>query len=196
MKIICMGDSITYGHGLSDLSQRWTDLVAARTGHTLVNRGVSGDTTGGMLSRCQTQVFADPPDAMVLLGGINDINLTGQYRPVCANVVAMVRQAMAMELPVILGLPLPIVPEDMAAFGWDRGSDPFAAAQLCEAYAQWLRAFCQRHDLPLADFRSPFLLPDGAVRRELFQDGLHPTAAGHARMADALCQVLAEQFPG
>ena len=55
MKIICMGDSITYGHGLSHLSQRWTDLVAARTGHALVNRGVSGDTTGGMLSRCQTR---------------------------------------------------------------------------------------------------------------------------------------------
>ena len=67
MKIICMGDSITYGHGLSDLSQRWSDLVSTRTGHTLVNRGVSGDTTGGMLARCQTQVFADPPDAVVLL---------------------------------------------------------------------------------------------------------------------------------
>ena len=196
MKIICMGDSITYGHGLSDLSQRWSDLVSARTGHTLVNRGVSGDTTGGMLARCQTQVFAAPPDAMVLLGGINDINLTGQYRPVCANVVAMVRQAMAIDLPVILGLPLPVVPEDMAAFGWDRDSDSFATAQLCEAYAQWLRDFCAHKDLPLADFRSPFLHPDGTAHRELFQDGLHPTAAGHALMADVLCQVLSERFPG
>ncbi len=48
-------------------------LTAARTGHILVNRGVSGDTTGGMLARCQTQVFDQAPDAMVLLGGIKRI---------------------------------------------------------------------------------------------------------------------------
>ena len=80
MKIICMGDSITYGFGLPDLSKRWSDLVSARTGHTLINRGVSGDTTGGMLARCQTQVFNQAPDVMVLLGGINDISITGGYR--------------------------------------------------------------------------------------------------------------------
>ena len=50
MKILCMGDSITYGHGLTDLSQRWSDRVAACTGHTLINCGVSGDTTGGNIN--------------------------------------------------------------------------------------------------------------------------------------------------
>ena len=194
MKIICMGDSITYGHSLSDLSQRWTDLVAARTGHALVNRGVSGDTTGGMLARCQNQVFAQFPDAMILLGGINDINLTGQYRPVCANVAAIARQAMALELPILIGLPLPIVPEDLKVMAWDKDCDPFRSAGLCEQYAEWLRAFCASKELPLVDFRSPFLQADGTVRRELFQDGLHPTAEGHALMAEELCRVLAEVF--
>ena len=196
MKIICMGDSITYGYGLPDLSKRWTDLVASRTGHTLVNCGVSGDTSGGMLARCQNQVFAQSPDAMVFLGGINDINLTGAYRPVCANVVAITRQAMALELPIILGLPLPIAPEDMHVMDWDKTCDPARSAALGEEYAQWMRVFCTAKDLPLADFRTPFLHPDGTVRRELFQDGLHPTAEGHALMADVLCQVLSERFPG
>ena len=196
MKIICMGDSITYGYGLTELSQRWTDLAAERTGHTLVNCGVNGDTTGGMLARCQNQVFAQSPDAMVFLGGINDINLTGAYRPVCANVVAITRQAMALELPIILGLPLPIAPEDMKVMGWDKDCDPFRSAQLCEQYAEWMRSFCASKELPLVDFRSPFFNADGTVRRDLFQDGLHPTAEGHALMADVLCQVLSERFPG
>ena len=123
MKIICMGDSITYGFGLPDLSKRWSDLVSARTGHTLINRGVSGDTTGGMLARCQTQVFHQAPDAMVLLGGINDISITGQYRPVCANVVAICRQAELLSIPVILGVPLPIFPADMCPPEWDPEQD-------------------------------------------------------------------------
>ena len=194
MKIICMGDSITYGCGLADLSRRWTDLAAERTGHTLINCGVNGDTTGGMLARCQNQVFAQFPDAMILLGGINDINLTGQYRPVCANVAAIARQAMALELPILIGLPLPIVPEDLKVMAWDKDCDPFRSAGLCEQYAEWLRAFCASKELPLVDFRSPFLQADGTVRRELFQDGLHPTAEGHALMAEELCRVWAEVF--
>lgn len=194
MKIICMGDSITYGFGLPDLSKRWSDLVAARTGHTLINRGVSGDTTGGMLARCQTQVFHQAPDAMVLLGGINDISITGQYRPVCANVVAICRQAELLSIPVILGVPLPIFPADMCSPEWDPEQDMARTAALGEQYAHWIRHYAADKHLPLADFRSPFLRPDGTADRSLFQDGLHPTEEGHRRMADVLCRVLAERF--
>ena len=80
--------------------------------------------------------------------------------------------------------------------GWDKDSYPFRSAQLCEQYAEWMRSFCASKELPLVDFRSPFFNADGTVRRELFQDGLHPTAEGHALMADVLCQVLSERFPG
>ena len=194
MKIICMGDSITYGFGLPDLSKRWSDLASARTGHTLINRGVSGDTTGGMLARCQTQVFNQAPDAMVLLGGINDISITGQYRPVCANVVAICRQAELLSIPVILGVPLPIFPADMCPPEWDPEQDMARTAALGEQYAHWIRHYAADKHLPLADFRSPFLRPDGTVDRSLFQDGLHPTEEGHRRMADVLCRVLAERF--
>ena len=194
MKIICMGDSITYGFGLPDLSKRWSDLASARTGHTLINRGVSGDTTGGMLARCQTQVFHQAPDAMVLLGGINDISITGQYRPVCANVVAICRQAELLSIPVILGVPLPIFPADMCPPEWDPEQDMARTAALGEQYAHWIRHYAADKQLPLADFRSPFLRPDGTVDRSLFQDGLHPTEEGHRRMADVLCRVLAERF--
>ena len=194
MKIICMGDSITYGFGLPDLSKRWSDLASAHTGHTLINRGVSGDTTGGMLARCQTQVFNQAPDAMVLLGGINDISITGQYRPVCANVVAICRQAELLSIPVILGVPLPIFPADMCPPEWDPEQDMARTAALGEQYAHWIRHYAADKHLPLADFRSSFLRPDGTVDRSLFQDGLHPTEEGHRRMADVLCRVLAERF--
>lgn len=194
MNIICMGDSITYGYGLADLTKRWSDVTAARTGHTLVNRGVSGDTTGGMLARCQTQVFAQRPDAMIFLGGINDLSITGQYRPACANVVAICRQAELLELPVILGVPLPIYPPDMCPPEWDVEQDMARTARLGEQYAHWTRCYAADHQLPLADFRTPFLLPDGSANRALFQDGLHPTEEGHRLMADVLCQVLEEHF--
>ena len=190
MNIYCIGDSITFGYGLTRLSQRWTDIAAARTGHTLVNCGISGDTTGGMLARCQWQIWPKKPDLMIFLGGINDINLTNQYRPCCANVAAIVHQAAAYGIPMMLGLPLPIVPEDFPFLSWDNHLDLKGNVFRCEEYAQWLREYANYKDLPCIDFRSPFFDKDGKVIRELFQDGLHPTAEGHALMADALCEVL------
>ncbi len=190
MKIICMGDSITYGYGLSDLSRRWSDLTASRTGHTLMNCGVSGDTTAGMLARCQTQVFHQQADAFVFLGGINDISILGEDKIVRANVISIYRQALALGLPLILGLPLPVVPEDLGAPVWEPDRDNFQIAKLCDQYANWVQQFAAANQIPLVDFRTPFLRPDGRVNGSLFQDGLHPTAEGHRLMADALCRTL------
>ena len=50
MKLICIGDSLTFGYGVRPF-QRWTRLCAQETGWEIVNEGISGDTTGGMLVR-------------------------------------------------------------------------------------------------------------------------------------------------
>lgn len=50
MKLICIGDSLTFGYGVRP-SRRWTRLCAQETGWEIVNEGISGDTTGGMLVR-------------------------------------------------------------------------------------------------------------------------------------------------
>ena len=44
MKLICIGDSLTFGYGVRP-SQRWTRLCAQETGWEIVNEGISGDTT-------------------------------------------------------------------------------------------------------------------------------------------------------
>lgn len=194
MKIMCMGDSITHGNGLPDLSLRWSNIVAARTGHTLINLGIGGDTTGGMLARCQTQVFAKDPDALLLLGGTNDICFTYDYHQAFANIVSMIRHAQTLELPVVIGIPIPFVPERFAKQEWFSDRDNDYIAQQCERLAQVLRAFCTAREIPYVDYRSAFLNEDGSVRTELYTDALHPNAAGHLVMADVLYKKLHELY--
>ncbi len=190
MNIICMGDSITYGYGLPDLSCRWSDIVAARTGYNLINRGINGDTTNGMLARCQTQAFNQNADAMILLGGINDISIHKNDYMVRTNVITIFRQAMACGLPLLLCVPLPVAHEDLGRPAWEPNRDNKQIADLCEQYADWIRQFAYSNQIPLIDFRSAFILPDGKTDRTLFQDGLHPTTVGHQKMADVVCQIL------
>ena len=195
MKIMCMGDSITYGNGLTDLSDRWSDLVATRTGHTLVNLGIGGDTTGGMLARCQTQVFAKDPDVLHILGGTNDICFTYDYHQAFANMVSMIRQTQTFGIPIVIGIPIPFVPERFAKQEWFADRDNDYITQQCERYAQVLRAFCTGRDIPYIDYRSAFLNEDGTVKKDCYTDALHPNAKGHMAMAEVLIRRLEELFP-
>lgn len=194
MKIMCMGDSITYGTGLSDLSQRWSDIVAAHTGHTLINLGIGGDTTGGMLARCQTQVFAKNPDVLLLLGGTNDICFTYDYHQAFANIVSMIRHAQTFEIPILIGIPIPFVPERFAKQEWFADRNNEHITQQCERLAQVLRAFCIAREIPYIDYRNAFLNEDGSARTELYTDALHPNATGHRIMAEVLCGKLRELY--
>ena len=195
MKIMCMGDSITYGMTLADLTQRWSNLVAERTGHTLVNLGISGDTTGGMLARCQTQVFGTDADALLFLGGANDICLTYGWRQAFANIVSVIRQAQSFGVPVLIGIPLPFVTDRFTDTEWFLDRDDEDLAEQCARLAQMLRSFCTAGDIPYVDYRNAFLKEDGTVRNELFTDSVHPNAMGHQAMAEVLCRRFDEIFP-
>ena len=74
MKILCFGDSNTYGYDPRSYigsqygaESRWVDLLAAKTGHITVNRGMNG--------RCIPKDgidFADADLALIMLGS-NDL---------------------------------------------------------------------------------------------------------------------------
>ena len=110
-KLICLGDSLTFGLRVPH-SQAWPRLVARETGMEVLNLGISGDTTGGMLARLQTLTGGGPvaPDAMpvlVIMGGSNDIFYAGTDAVAKANIGAMIHQAMAAHMLPLVGIPLP-----------------------------------------------------------------------------------------
>ena len=92
MKLICIGDSLTFGYGVRP-SQRWTRLCAQETGWEIVNEGISGDTTGGMLVRlrallAERDICVQRP-LVLLMGGANDIFFSGTDTGARANMGAM-----------------------------------------------------------------------------------------------------------
>ena len=70
MKILCMGDSFTFGYGVS-AARRWTALCGQMLGMELMNCAVSGNTTGGMLARLEYQMDRVKPGMVLLMGGFN-----------------------------------------------------------------------------------------------------------------------------
>ena len=184
-KLICLGDSLTFGLRVPH-SQAWPRLVG-ETGVEVVALGICGDTTGGMLARLPGLLREQgrTQAALLIMGGSNDIFYAGTDTVAKANIGAMIHQAMAAHMLPVVGIPLPISPED-APKTWGKVADFYQAAERIAVYSQWLKDFCAAFGVPFVDFRQDFLNPDGSVRRELFVDGLHPNAQGHQRMAQRL----------
>ncbi len=75
--ILCFGNSLTAGYGLDDESTAWPSLLQARLDslgldYTVVNAGLSGETTSGGLNRIDW-VLSQDVDVFFLELGANDM---------------------------------------------------------------------------------------------------------------------------
>jgi acyl-CoA thioesterase I len=164
-----LGDSLTSGWKLPE-GEAYPALVARSLRERgrpirVKNAGVSGDTVAQGLARLDP-VLAKKPDVLVVALGINDA-LRGQPLDAAErDLAALVKRAQGSGARVVLvGMRIPDAPH---------GAD--YATRFADIYPR-LAANRRLHFVP-------FLLDGVAGLRDLnFPDGLHPNAAGHARLA-------------
>ena len=76
--LVCLGDSLTAGYGATkpsvvDKSKSYPAYLQKKTGiNTVINAGVSGDTTEDALGRVDSDVLFYEPDIVIILLGAND----------------------------------------------------------------------------------------------------------------------------
>jgi hypothetical protein len=99
--VVFLGDSITQG---------WKDaLTTSFPGVKVANRGISGDTTRGVLLRLREDVLSLNPSAVVLLIGTNDLEENATPWTVAANLRLILAALHAHDpaLPVVLCAVMP-----------------------------------------------------------------------------------------
>lgn len=169
-RVVFMGNSITEGW-----APRFDSLFP---GKPYVGRGISGQTTPQMLLRFRQDVIALRPNAVVILGGTNDI--AGNTGPstlemIEDNLVSMTELAKANDIRVVLVSVLPA-----ADFPWAKGRDP---APKIIALNRWIKDYAARAGVVYLDLHSAMSDANGGMRPELSKDGVHPNDAGYALMA-------------
>jgi lysophospholipase L1-like esterase len=95
-RILCLGDSVTFGYGVSDEDTYAAQLgkLLADRGYEVVNGGVTGYTSHQVLARLEKLLPVVDPDLVTVLIGWNDGNL----RPMTDREYARrLRQVMAVE---------------------------------------------------------------------------------------------------
>jgi len=70
--MVCLGDSLTEGTEVPT-GHAWPALVANALNLDVINCGIGGDTTQGMLSRFYPEVVVTKPAFVFIMGGTNDL---------------------------------------------------------------------------------------------------------------------------
>jgi acyl-CoA thioesterase-1 len=168
-RIVFLGDSLTAGFGLGE-EQAFPAIIGRRLTERglqarVVNAGVSGDTSAGGLSRLEW-LLRQQPNILVVGLGAND-GLRGlSVKMTESNLRRILLTASEVgALPVLLGIKLP----------------PNLGADYVSAFESIYPRLAEELDVPLV----PFMLEGVAGDPDLnLPDGIHPTAAGHQRVAD------------
>ena len=163
VKLLALGDSLVAGYGLSEADSFTTKLQQARQKKgcnvSVINGGVSGDTSAGGLARMDW-LLSDIPDAALIELGAND-GLRGlDPRDTEKNIDQIVVNFQERGVPVMLaGMYAP------PNLGEEYGRD----------FDQVFPKIAEQRSVPLY----PFFLDGVAAVPELNQpDGIHPNADG------------------
>ncbi|MFN7875893.1 MAG: SGNH/GDSL hydrolase family protein [Pirellula sp.] len=167
--IVFFGDSITQGWG--------DDFQGKFPGMKLANRGISGDTTRGMLYRLDADVLSLKPKGIVMLMGTNDLEEKAEPSMVRNNVELMIKRINESnpKMPIVLCLVFPA------------SEQKARPASKIKAINELLTKLSSQFDnVTLVDTWTVFANEQGDAKPEEFPDLLHPNEAGYAKWRKAL----------
>ena len=170
-RVVFLGDSIT---------DKW-NLAASFPGKPYVNRGIGSQVTAQMLLRFHQDVIQLRPAAVVILAGVNDVHGFMQRdtpEQIQANYESMADIADRHSVRVVFGSVLPVHGYTDAARHVPAERKP----DTLRALNQWLRRFCRDRGYVFADYHPVLADGRGMLQAAFSADGVHPLAAGYARM--------------
>ena len=194
-RIICHGDSLTEA---ADMQKGcvWTALVENRLNLEIINSGIGGDTSGGLLGRFYPDAIQHQPDMIIIMAGTNDLWWDLDINIIQAKIYAMACQARYHNIVPVVGLPLPILSARARKQDFMAPVAGYASFDKKLSYlVKALALSAQESDIACIDFHHPFFDKKGKVSPQLFlEDGLHPNARGNKIMAAIAVERLQELF--
>ena len=177
-KILFFGDSLSAGYGLEDVNDAFPGLIqdkidSLQLDYTIVNSGVSGETTSGGKNRIDWALNDEPTIFILELGandGLRGVPLT-QTKENLQYIIDAVQKKYPSTKIILAGMQLP----------------PNMGQKYTTEFKNLYPELAKKNDAYLI----PFLLENVGGNATLNQaDGIHPTKEGHKILATNVWNVL------
>lgn len=176
--ILCFGDSITAGYGLDDTNDAYPAVLqhtidSLQLDFTVINSGVSGETSAGGKSRIDWVIKQAPTVFLLELGandGLRGVPLT-ETRANLQAIIDVVKNKSPESIIVLAGMELP----------------PNMGQEYTNEFRQLFADLANKNNIAFI----PFILKEvGGIASLNQRDGIHPNIAGHKLVADTVWEVL------
>lgn len=187
VKIVCLGDSVTGVYYHTGGRRAYPEMLSLALRQaipeariTLINAGISGNTTVDALQRLQKDVLDHKPDLVTVMFGLNDMTRVpmADYQ---ANLKSIVDKCRAVGAAVLLCTPNAVL---------DTPARPITKlVEYCDA----LKATAAELKVPVCDCYAAHTAlreRNALAWRLTLSDAIHPNMDGHKLTAVAICQSL------
>jgi lysophospholipase L1-like esterase len=171
-RVVFMGDSITDAWRLNEY---FPD-------RDFVNRGISGQITAQMLDRMKADVLDLHPEAILILGGTNDLARQISLTEIENNYLMIADLASAYKIKVIFASVTPVSDyhkDENPSYEMTKDRPPLFISALNE----WLDRLCVQRGYTFLNYYSAMVDSAGRLQSDLSDDGLHPNSKGYRIMA-------------
>lgn len=181
MRILCFGDSNTYGYdprgflgGRYGAEDRWVDLLAKQTGHEVVNAGTNGREIPRNPYALRLRIEHAPVDIFLVMLGTNNLLQGATAKEVATSMEVFLTPLLPRCKQILL-----VAPPPMKRGAWVP-TDELVAESIC--LAEEYKLLAEKLNIPFVDTRHWNI--------ELTFDGVHFTESGHHVFAEKLGKEL------
>jgi len=173
--ILILGDSLSAGLGVN-YDQAWPSLLQTRinkigSSYSVINAGVSGDTTSGGISRLPRLLKKYSPEILILELGGNDGLRGTSLKAIEKNLRDMINSAQSSNITVLLiGVQLP----------------PNYGALYTKGFEEIFSDLAKEYSLDLIQGSLKTMVNEGLMQ----SDGIHPNVLGHQQIEDIVWERL------
>lgn len=182
MRLVCLGDSITFGYGV-EKKDSWVELLKEELSCDIINHGVNGATVFDMIYFFQENVVYEGATHLIVMGGINDLLMGRTAVTVADRIEDIILMCLDRSIDIKVATMIDPI-EDAVKTGWVERDRLQKLIRECEEGNRRLREKCMTHRIECVDFS--MLFSNQEEREGCFLDGIHPNERGHRLMFEYL----------
>lgn len=173
--IIFLGDSLTFGYGVTKQSS-WVYKLTQELSLVSLNKACNGETTTSMLTRYYSDVLVHHPSKIFIMGGTNDLLLGRPVVSIINNIELMIKDGLEINSEIIIGIPPKIIGKMANALFSPSHLYTYAENELLTLRDEIIK-LCTNYKVHFINFYDLTL-----NENDIYLDGIHLTSFGHEIM--------------
>lgn len=185
-ELVLIGDSLTFGYGVPKKSSWTYKIQDSHKNLRILNKGINGDTSTGILSRFFKDIILSKPRKTFIMCGTNDLLSKRSVSSITSNIELMIKDCLSISSKIYIGIP-PCIIKNLAEELFMPSDYYTYTTENLPILREKLFKLKEKYPITLIDFYS---LTKSNLNNKIFLDGIHLNDVGNNLLFIEACKIL------